>query len=114
VKRGCDIKWTKIDKTRLVAICKQSDNCKWIIYASPMQGKTTIQIKTFNPNHTYVRKFENSLVTSTYISHKYFDMLSDTPNWDVKSMKKTIRRDLFVDAHCKKIYRAKRKAIDIM
>ena len=39
--------------------------CDYKIYASPMQGKTTLQIKTFLLEYSYANEFQNNLVTST-------------------------------------------------
>ena len=44
---------------------------------------------------------------------RYFDMLSDHPNWKLGSMKKTIKRQCKVDMGSKKLYRAKKKAVEI-
>ena len=40
-------------------------------------------------------------------------MLSDNPNWKISSMKKTVRRDCKVDVGKQKLYKVKRKAIEI-
>ena len=40
--------------------------CKGRVYATPMQGKTTFQIKRSKLKHTCASQFENKLVTSSY------------------------------------------------
>ena len=112
VRRSCDIRWIRNERKRMLAKCRRK-GCDWRIFASPMQGKSTLQIKTFNSTHTCQPKFENTLVTSTYIAKRYFEMLSNNPNWKLKFMKKTVRRECKVDVGNMKLYRAKRKVADM-
>ena len=78
-----------------------------------MQGKTTLQIKTFSSTHACQLKFENTLVALTYIFKRYFDMLSDNPNLKLKFMKKLVRRQCRVNVSDMKLYRVKRKVTDM-
>ena len=51
VKRWCDIKWIKNERKRMLAMCRR-EGYNLRFFASPMQGKVTLQIKTFNSKHT--------------------------------------------------------------
>ena len=77
-----------------------------------MQSEKTFQIKTFKPKHECGMRFQNHLVTSSYIASKYQQRMSDNPKWSIPAMQKELRRELKVDLSKHKLYRAKRKASD--
>ena len=64
----------KAERKRMLANCKR-EGYDWRIYASLMQGQTTLQIKTFNSIHTCQSKFDNVLISLNYIFKRYFEML---------------------------------------
>ena len=78
VRRWCDIKWIRNENKNMLGKCRR-EGYDWRIYASPMQEETTLQIKTFHAKHTYANRFDNKLVTSTYLVRKYFEDLSNNP-----------------------------------
>lgn len=55
VRRSYGIKWTKNERKKMIAICKQE--CKWRIYALIERGKTIIQIKSFKLNQGSLRTY---------------------------------------------------------
>ncbi|KAL7253850.1 hypothetical protein ACSBR1_008236 [Camellia fascicularis] len=74
-----------------------------------MQGERTFQIKSFQPKHACRRSYNNHLVNSTYLAHKYMDKLRDDPNIKVGPMQKTVWRKSMVDVSRPQLYRAKKK-----
>ncbi|KAH7844499.1 hypothetical protein Vadar_028643 [Vaccinium darrowii] len=84
------------------------------IHASNMQCEKTFQVKSIIPNHDCHRTYNNHLVTSTYIANKYINKLRDDPYVKVDSFKKEIRKELTVDVSKWQLYRAKKKAREVI
>ncbi|KAH7848811.1 hypothetical protein Vadar_008331 [Vaccinium darrowii] len=113
VQGGYDIKFVKNESTRVTAICKEK-KCGFRIHASNMQCEKTFQLKSIIPNHDCHRTYNNHLVTSAYIANKYINKLRDDPYVKVDSFKKEIRRELTVDVSKWQLYRAKKKAREVI
>ncbi|KAH7867298.1 hypothetical protein Vadar_031580 [Vaccinium darrowii] len=113
VQGGYDIKFVKNESTRVTAICKEK-KCGFRIHASNMQCEKTFQVKSIIPNHDCHRTYNNHLVTSTYIANKYINKLRDDPYVKVDSFEKEIRRELTVDVSKWQLYRAKKKAREVI
>lgn len=77
-----------------------------------MQGEKKFHIKTFKPKHECGMRFQNHLVTSSYIATKHQQRMSDDTKWSIPAMQKELRRELKVDLSKHKLYRAKRNASD--
>ena len=59
-------------------------------------------------------KYNNHLVNSTYLAHKYMDKLRDGPNIKVRLMQKTVWRELMVDVSRPQLYMAKKNAREVI
>lgn len=49
------IKNPKSESTRVLAVYKYLDMCKWRLWATKMSGEENFQIKLLNNNHTCIR-----------------------------------------------------------
>ena len=64
--------------------------------------------------HDCHRAYNNHLVTSSYIANKYINKLRDDSYVKVDSFKKEIRRELTVDVSKWQLYKAKKKAREVI
>ncbi|KAH7861114.1 hypothetical protein Vadar_021796 [Vaccinium darrowii] len=110
---GYDIKFIKNESTRVTTKCKEK-KCGFRIHASNMQYEKTFQVKSITPKHDYHRAYNNHLVTFSYIANKYINKLRVDPYVKVDSFKKEIRRELTVDVSKWQLYRAKKKAREVI
>ncbi|XP_058181210.1 uncharacterized protein LOC131299644 [Rhododendron vialii] len=113
VQQGYDYKFVKNESSRVTVVCKE-EGCGFRVHASAMQGERTYQIKTMTPHHDCLRTYNNHHVTSQYIVDKYLDKLRDDPWIKVDAFQKQVRRELTVDVSSGKLYRAKKKAKEMI
>ena len=101
------------DGDRVAVVCKVG--CGWRIHATQMHGSETFQIKTMKENpHKCGRTYNNKLANSSWLSQQYLDKLMDDPTWKVAAMKKLVRRDYMVNVTASQVYKAKKKALEII
>ncbi|KAI8568527.1 hypothetical protein RHMOL_Rhmol02G0207700 [Rhododendron molle] len=112
VQGGYDLEFVKNESSRVTVQCKEK--CGFRVHASWMQQERTFQVKSLHPKHNCLRTYSNHLVNSKYIAEKYIDKLRDDPYKKVDCFKKEIRRDLVVDVSKWQLYRAKRKAREVI
>lgn len=65
IKHGKKIKIIKNEKTRVRSICRKG--CNWTIFGSSMQGESTIQVKTYFPEHICPKSFVNKNISSKWL-----------------------------------------------
>ena len=108
---GYVFKFVKNESSRVVC---RDDNYIFRLHTSPMYNQSSFQIKRIDGPHTCARTYTNNNATSAWISNKYVQKLNDAPELKVPSIKKTIKRDLMLDVSQNQVYRAKRKALEII
>nr|CAD1827345.1 unnamed protein product [Ananas comosus var. bracteatus] len=119
ISSGYDFYFVKNDGDRVTVKCKkdsigQKISCGWRVHASWNAYEECFQIKSLQSEHKCDRQFKNNQATLSWIANKYLDQLRDDPTWGTSAMKKTIRRDLCIDVSKSQIYRAKRKAKEVI
>nr|CAD1838158.1 unnamed protein product [Ananas comosus var. bracteatus] len=119
ISNGYDFYFVKNDGDRVIVKCKkdstsQKIRCGWRVHASWNTYGECFQIKSLQSEHKYGKQFENNQATSSWIANKYLEQLRDDPTWGTSAMKKTMRRDLCIDVSKSQIYRAKRKANEVI
>nr|CAD1830429.1 unnamed protein product [Ananas comosus var. bracteatus] len=119
ISSGYDFYFVKNDGDRVTVKCKkdslgQKISCGWRVHASWNAYEECFQIKSLQSEHKCGRQFKNNQATSSWIANKYLDQLRDNPTWGTSAMKKTMRRDLCIDVSKSQIYRAKRKAKEVI
>ncbi|KAL7202554.1 hypothetical protein ACSBR1_034095 [Camellia fascicularis] len=92
VINGYDIRYIRNESARITAVCRHN-----------YRGK-----------HTCRRPYNNKQANSKYLGKKFVDEVRDDPDINIASLKKKVRREIMVDASRFQIYRAKRKAREII
>ncbi|KAH7842692.1 hypothetical protein Vadar_008109 [Vaccinium darrowii] len=112
IKEGYLFKFLKNESKRVTVVCAKK--CGFRLHASPMYEERSFQIKKINQQHQRTREYTNNNATSSWLSEKYLTKLSDAPETKVKSMKKIVRREWLLNVSKHKVYRAKRKALELI
>ncbi|KAK9989706.1 hypothetical protein SO802_029945 [Lithocarpus litseifolius] len=112
IHKPIDIKFKLNEKKKISVYCK--NECGWRCYASQLSGELTFQIKTFNPECTCPRSFKHSQVTSRYVAKKFLQEFNKNPDWKVAGVQHHVKQTLEVDISYSQVYRAKRKATDLI
>ncbi|KAL3648634.1 hypothetical protein CASFOL_005037 [Castilleja foliolosa] len=82
VLSGYDIHFQKNEGSRVTCVCKESQDqsklegevgCKWRIHASWNNQESAFIIKTYHPNHSCSKVFENTQATSAILSDMYIE-----------------------------------------
>ena len=112
VNKTVDIKFKLNEKTKIYVHCK--NDCGWRLYASVVPGKLTFQIKTFQSVCTCGKSFQHSQVSSSYVTRKYLQDFGKNPKWEVAEVQHHVRQDISVKLSRNQVYRAKRKAREML
>ncbi|WCJ20294.1 hypothetical protein M5689_002536 [Euphorbia peplus] len=113
IERGYSYKYKKNCRTLVHVSCKDK-RCGFKIRCSAVRDTETLQIKTFKPQHTCPREYDNKLVTVQYLAQKYLEDIRDDTEWKVMSMQKKIKRELGYELPIAKCYRTRNAGIDII
>ena len=113
VKQGRPCKFVKQDRVRVRARCRNSE-CNWVIYARKLSGDGTIQIRTFEDNHTCGFTYDNPLVHSGWVAKKYCEEFRCNPKLDLEHFRKTVMKENRCSFTKNQTYRARRKAMKIV
>ena len=67
IKRNRDVVFVRSKAFKLRDVCADPD-CPWMIYASKMQHKKTLQVKKYEGEHNYGIVWENPTIKSSWIN----------------------------------------------
>lgn len=81
----------------------------WKVYASPMQGTSTFQIKTLYNKHTCMPTFKSKQIISKWIADYYETGLIMNSTWHVNAFH--IVNEFKYDVSKHAVYRAKRRVL---
>jgi hypothetical protein len=112
VNKVVDIKFKLNEKTKISVHYK--NDCGWRLYASVVPGELTFQIKTFQSVCTCGKSFQQSQVSSSYVARKYLQDFGKNPKWEVAGVQHHVRQDISVELSRNQVYRAKRKAREML
>ncbi|KAH7859402.1 hypothetical protein Vadar_000654 [Vaccinium darrowii] len=112
IKHGKKIKFLKSDREKVRAVCKKG--CPWECYASYVPADQLYRIKTHTPQHKCIRSYDVPWVSSNWIVNKYCNRIRNNPTWPVASLHTTIQQEWTCKVDIQKVYRAKRKALNII
>ena len=112
INKPVDIKFKLNEKKKISVYC--INECGWRYYASQLSRELTFQIKTFNSECTYLRSFKHNQVTASYVAKKFMQEFDKNPNWKVASVQHHVNQALEVDISYGQVYRAKRKATNLI
>ncbi|CAL1387468.1 unnamed protein product [Linum trigynum] len=85
---GADIKWTRSDKNKKRAECRQK--CGWYIYGS-WHARSLFMVKNLGKDHTCPRAVRMRVANATWVAKKYIERFRREPNWKVKNMMLELR-----------------------
>ncbi|KAH7838938.1 hypothetical protein Vadar_032956 [Vaccinium darrowii] len=77
-------------------------------------GKEVYRVKKYDSEHTYTRSFHVPWVNTKWILKKYQNKIRNNPTWPVKSLAETIEFEHTVKVHIQKVYKAKKRALEII
>jgi hypothetical protein len=62
-----DLRFKKNELKRIVVICKDS-NCRYKVYGRQFKNEQTFLLVSIRPKHTCTRRYQNHMVTLTWIA----------------------------------------------
>ncbi|XP_059627663.1 uncharacterized protein LOC132270501 [Cornus florida] len=113
LKNKFDIMFTRNDGDRVTAMCKAE--CSWRIHANKPENEDCLIIKTYVPEHTDCLWFHtNGQASSTFLANKYCEQVRLNPKIPMGTLKSTIASEMNIDMSTHKVYRAKRKVLELI
>ncbi|CAL1354836.1 unnamed protein product [Linum trigynum] len=101
---GGDIKWTRSDKNKKRAECRQK--CGWYIYGS-WHARSLFMVKNLGKDHTCPRAVRMRVANATWVAKKYIERFRREPYWKVKYMMLELRQTHNVVISRRQYYRAR-------
>lgn len=111
IKNGFDLNRIKNESNRFRAKCS-NEGCPWFIYAALVESGTKFRIQKLNDVHECDGVLKTKEASYTWIASQFESTLKNNPKMPVKSMKDELVSRLGIETNKKKIYRAKKKALD--
>jgi hypothetical protein len=110
---GRVFRWVKNDKERVRAKCRQED-CPWEIFCSWSKVNLSFQVKTFETEHSCCRVFKNSQAKTNWVVSKLEMKLRVQPNMTYLEVFDWLKRDFGVHVNETKLFRAMKKAKELV
>lgn len=79
-----------------------------------MPADQVFRVKTYTPHHKCIRSYDVPWVSSNWIVSKYCNRIRNNPTWPVPSLHTTIQQEWTCKVDIQKVYRAKKKAMNII
>ncbi|KAH7841102.1 hypothetical protein Vadar_025611 [Vaccinium darrowii] len=106
------VKLVKNDKRRIRARCEKP--CQWEVYTVKVLGDSSYQVRTYSAKHSCIKTYTNKNVTSHTIARRYMEDLRTNPWMPIQSFKDRVMKEMKVDVSRTQLYRAKRKATQLL
>ncbi|ESR54253.1 hypothetical protein CICLE_v10023995mg [Citrus x clementina] len=111
IKNGFDLNRIKNEKIRFRAKCS-NEGCPWFIYAALVESGTKFRIQKLNNVHECNGVLESKEASYKWIASQFEGTLKNNSKMPVKAMKDELVSNLGIKASMKKMYRAKKRAMD--
>ncbi|KAH9723843.1 SWIM-type domain-containing protein [Citrus sinensis] len=111
IKNGFDLNRIKNEKRRFRAKCS-NEGCPWFIYAALVESGTKFRIQKLNNVHECNGVLESKEASYKWIASQFEGTLKNNSKMPVKAMKDELVSNLGIKASMKKMYRAKKRAMD--
>ncbi|KAJ4702229.1 MuDR family transposase [Melia azedarach] len=111
IKEGFELNRIKNDKIRFRATCA-AQGCPWFIYASMIKSGTVFQIQKLNNEHNCDRVTHTREASYIWIANQFQSALKNNPQMPIRAIRADLRTKFGVHCNKKKIYRAKKKALE--
>jgi hypothetical protein len=107
--RGKDLKFKKNENKRIMIVCKDL-RCEYRVYGRQLKNVMTFLLVSLRPQHTCTRKYQNHMLTSSWIAKWYLDSFREKPNMPIYVLQKKVRAKWNVDLHVISLYMARKKS----
>ena len=111
LKIGNDLSFVKNNKDKVIIVCKD-EHCNYRVYGSQVRDEMTFQIKTYNPNHTCIRAYKNSGITSRWIAKRYMKTFRHDIQKPTIALQQQIKGKWNVYVSRIQVYRARKMAVE--
>jgi hypothetical protein len=109
--KGKDLHYQKIKE--LIVVCSDK-KCKYRVYGRQLKDESTFMLISLRPRHTCTRKYKNHLINSTWIAGWCMDCFRNQLNMPIEVLKKKVKTKWNVDVHRSSLYRARKKAQEVI
>ncbi|TXG62183.1 hypothetical protein EZV62_013546 [Acer yangbiense] len=113
IHEGFNFKKIKNDKNMLTWACL-AENCPWRLHASIVSDDTTMQVKTYNSNHTCHRIYKSQEARAKWISSKFEVLVKNNPRIHCGVISDLLRDQFNVTVDTQRLYKAKRRALEVL
>jgi hypothetical protein len=107
--RRKDLKFKKNEKKRIMIVCKDA-KCKYRVYGRQLKDEMTFLLISLRPKHSYTRKYQNHMITSSWIADWCMESFRELPNMPIDVLQKKVKAKYNVDVHMSSPYRVRKKA----
>jgi hypothetical protein len=102
------LEFKKNELKRIVMVCKDS-KCRYRVYGRQLKNEQTFLLVSIRPKHTCIRRYQNHMVTSTWIAKWCMDSFREQPNMPIDVLRKKVKNKWNVDVHVSSLYRVRKK-----
>ncbi|XP_062028876.1 uncharacterized protein LOC133744862 [Rosa rugosa] len=113
IQNGWETVFLKNDRLRIRAICK-APNCPFELFASKMQHKDTLMIKTYNGEHNCPRILDNSMVQTPYLTQKFAEQIKLNLGISTESLAQPMAAGVRARVSFQQAYRTKKAALSLL
>ncbi|KAK2643924.1 hypothetical protein Ddye_019119 [Dipteronia dyeriana] len=113
IQEGFSFKKIKNDKNRLTWACL-AEKCPWRLHASIVGDETTMQVKTYNNEHTCHRIYKSQEARSKWIASKFEVLVRNNPSIQCGVISGLLRDQFNACVDPQRLYKAKRKALEVL
>ena len=107
IHEGFNFKKIKNDKNRLTWACL-AENCPWRLHASIVGDETTMQVKTYNNDHTCHRIYKSQEARSKWIASKCGVLMKNNPSIQCGVISDLLRDQFNVTVDSQRLYKVKK------
>ncbi|TXG63992.1 hypothetical protein EZV62_010986 [Acer yangbiense] len=113
IQEGFNFKKIKNDNNRFTWACLAA-NCPWRLHASVVGDKTTMQVKTYNNDHTYHRIYKSQEARSKWIASRFEVLVKNNPSIQCRVISDLLRDQFNVSVNTQRLYKAKKRALEVL
>ena len=107
------MKFKRNENKRVVIVYKDL-RCKYRVYVRQLKNEMTFLVVSIKPKHTCTRKYQNHMLTLTWIAEWCMDSFREQPNKPIDVLQKKVKTKWNVNAHVSSLYRVRKRAREII
>ena len=97
--KGKDSRFKKNELKRIVVVCKDS-RCKYKVYERQLKNEQTFFLVSIRPKHTCTRRYQNHMVTSTWMAEWCMNSFREQPNMPIDVCRKKGEKQIECGCPC--------------